>query len=203
MLPFRQLICLCCSPDHNFRSSSYRRPFSNWTRSVYNDIKNTFTVAWLGTSNFDADDYPERAADNSLVTKTVSYAPTWSSGDTTSLFSGASSPNLAAPANQITGITSASLVPVTSYTVTPSSSDQNTSPDYGTIKFWFKYHWAVRRSYYYVSWLFKTQRSFFSLPPAGTPCSSTFRRNDLIDIPPAGAQGHVDFAYLFLDAGHT
>ncbi|MEI6209387.1 MAG: putative Ig domain-containing protein [Desulfuromonadales bacterium] len=91
---------------------------------TYNDIKNTFTVAWLGTSNYDAIDYPARAADGSLVTQTATYSPTWSSGDTTTLVAGGVSPNLNAQANQITKITTASGVPVTGLTYTPATSDQ-------------------------------------------------------------------------------
>lgn len=94
---------------------------------VYNDVKKTFTVAWMGTSNFDSTDYPERASDFSLVTNTATFSPTWSIGDTTTLFAGAVAPNLAVAANKILGITSSGGVPITNYTVTPSVSDQNTT----------------------------------------------------------------------------
>ena len=88
---------------------------------IYNDVKNTFTVAWLGTSNYDTLDYP--AASTSVYTAT----PTWSSGDSTTLLLGGAYPNLNAQANKISGIKTQSGGIVTSYTVSPSTSSRNTS----------------------------------------------------------------------------
>lgn len=85
---------------------------------VYNDYTKNFTAAWLGTSNFDTNDYP--TAPNS-ATKT--FTPTWKSGDSTTLIASGSGFNLNAAANAIVSVKFSNGIPVTGYTVNPSNPD--------------------------------------------------------------------------------
>ena len=90
---------------------------------IYNDFKNTFTVAWLGTSNFDTNDYPD-----AVNSSTATFAPTWKSGDSTTLIAGGSFPNLNAAANAIVSVKFSTGIAVTSYTVSPLAPNaSNTS----------------------------------------------------------------------------
>lgn len=81
---------------------------------IYNDFTNTFTVAWLGTSNYDSADYPDVANSASST-----FTPTWKAGDTTTLIQGGTSPNLNAAANTIVSVKFSNGIPVTGYTVSP------------------------------------------------------------------------------------
>jgi hypothetical protein len=81
---------------------------------IYNDFKNTFTVAWLATSNYDSDDYPAPVNSTSAT-----FSPTWTSGDTTTLISGGTYPNINAAANAVISVKFSNGIPVTGYTVNP------------------------------------------------------------------------------------
>lgn len=90
---------------------------------IYNDFRNTFTVGWLGTSNYDSEDYP------AATTTTYSSTPTWMAGDTTTLLSGGTTPNLNAQANRIVRIVNTSDgtdVSSSGYSVLPVAPDRNT-----------------------------------------------------------------------------
>ncbi|OGU14423.1 MAG: hypothetical protein A2076_16820 [Geobacteraceae bacterium GWC2_53_11] len=148
---------------------------------IYNDFKNTFTVAWLGTSNFDTVDYPAEA--NSA---TATFTPTWKYGDS----------RIVANANKILSLTQGG-VDVTNYSVLPTTSTRNTSSS--TVSLGGLSNAVGTSSDITISYLDFTKY----IDGSTAPTAGAFAANQGYTITPGAGQTNVAFAYFFLDSAMT
>ncbi len=158
---------------------------------IYNDFKSTFTVAWLGTSNYDTVDYPGTA--NSA---TSSFTPTWKSGDS----------KVIANSNSIVSLYQGTSA-ITNYTVLPLVPDRNTSQS--TVTLGALSNAIGTSSDITITYLDTTKRSDGNNPPSPSPFAANQGYKILNSTGVATATeklstlAKVDFAYFFLDSGMT
>ncbi|MBI2353473.1 MAG: choice-of-anchor D domain-containing protein [Deltaproteobacteria bacterium] len=144
---------------------------------IYNDFRNTFTVGWLGTSNYDSDDYPAASA------TTYTTTPTWTSGNTKTLLN----------ANAVTGITLPDGTPVTGYSVSPlnpSATDTTSVITLGSSSN------AIGLSSNLTITYANSDVTNNGSTNAG---GGAFAANNSFSIAPAGAQTSLALAYFFID----
>ena len=158
---------------------------------IYNDFKSTFTVAWLGTSNYDTVDYPGAANSASL-----SFTPTWKSGDS----------KVIANSNSIVSLYQGTTA-ITNYTVLPLVPDRNTSQS--TVTLGALSNAIGTSSDITITYLDTTKLSDGNNPPSPSPFAANQGYKILNSAGVATATEKlstlvkVDFAYFFLDLGMT